>query len=278
MNMQTNIVAAPTSVTSRLATITPEMAVVMLEKNTQNRTIRQSHVDALVKELKEGRWALNGDAIRIDLDGVLLDGQHRLWACVNSDVPIQTFVVEGLPREVMATIDGNKPRTGADQLKLFGEINTALLASTLRLMVGIASKDPGLPVSRGELQLILGFNPGVRETVSKATRIKKVAPSLIGVIHYVGSVFQGKPAEAEAFMEVMVTGVPAYPGCPAHLLRERLLETKRGASRLTLVDNVDLHVHTWNNFTQKKPLTKLQQPKSKPELVGLTLHNLRTQH
>lgn len=263
---------------SFIETITPERATEILEKNKNNRRLQERHVKVLAKEMTEGRWKLNGDAIRIDWDGNLLDGQHRLWACIESGKPFDSVVITGLDPAIMPTIDGGKKRTSADVLKLAGEANTALLGATTRILVAIATDNLHGAVSSGEILKLVSLNPGLRRSVGLGASLTKVAPSLPTAIHYVGSVLQNMPEVADAWMQVLLSGIPAYDGCPVHLLRERLMERNRWAAQVGPRHAVDLHIHTWNNFVQRKKLTRLQAPATTPVLVGLTMTALNTQH
>src|SRR5258706_13354695 len=60
--------------------ITPDMATKWLEKNTMNRTIRQSSVDNYASIIKRKKRKLNGHTIIIKDKGDDLDGQHWLSA------------------------------------------------------------------------------------------------------------------------------------------------------------------------------------------------------
>ena len=96
--------------------VTPNIATKWLEQNQRNRHIRQSHVDALAQQIKSGLWKFDGATIRFDTEGNILDGQHRLWAAIESGLSIDTFVVNGLDRDVFVVIDTGIARTGADVL------------------------------------------------------------------------------------------------------------------------------------------------------------------
>lgn len=96
----------------KLETITPKKAKEWLEKrNTYNRAMRPSWVATLVGYIKAGKWKMTGDSIKFAKDGTLLDGQHRLAACVESGVAIQSLVVYGLEEDMYAWLDQGKPRT-----------------------------------------------------------------------------------------------------------------------------------------------------------------------
>ena len=78
-------------------TITPAVAEAMLKTSEAlgaiNRKLNNRHVELYANEIRSNRWKLNGDAIRLDADGRILDGQHRLHACVLAGIPFQTIVI-----------------------------------------------------------------------------------------------------------------------------------------------------------------------------------------
>lgn len=104
--------------------ITPGKAREYLAHNTHNRAIRKAHLNELTREMRAGNWVENGQAIVFDAKGNLLDGQHRLHACVASDTPFITDVVRGVsdPR-AFATIDIGKPRGAHDMATYLGDLS-----------------------------------------------------------------------------------------------------------------------------------------------------------
>ena len=84
----------------RQKTITPAVAEAMLKASEAlgavNRKLNTRHVELYANEIRSNRWKLNGDAIRLDPDGRILDGQHRLQACVLAGIPFQTIVMTGV--------------------------------------------------------------------------------------------------------------------------------------------------------------------------------------
>lgn len=116
-----------------IVTIGPNRAAELLEMNRLNRPINDAHVRRLVAQIAGGHWKFNGDTIKIAEGGDVLDGQHRLWAVVESKCPIETVIVTGVARDAFSTIDTlRKMRTGSDvvalagQLRLRGVISAAL--------------------------------------------------------------------------------------------------------------------------------------------------------
>jgi len=105
--------------TFNIETITPREATKLLEHNVENnRPISDRHVQSLARDMKEGNWAENGETIKICPQGNVLDGQHRLWACITANKPFKTVVVRGV--DGLDTIDTNRPRTLANALHMRG--------------------------------------------------------------------------------------------------------------------------------------------------------------
>ena len=101
-------------------TITPEMAKELLEQNTNNRGISPANVQKIASDMLSDGFKLNGETIKIYDDGSLADGQHRLMACVLSGKPFQTYVIRGIKKDVLHTIDAGKTRNTVEALNMTG--------------------------------------------------------------------------------------------------------------------------------------------------------------
>lgn len=102
--------------------VTPEYAKNILDNhNNANRHINKAHVKALLNNMVQGTWRFNGDSIRFDNEGMLIDGQHRLSALVEYGKPLPMIVISGFDKETMKTIDQEiKPRNLADLFRIDG--------------------------------------------------------------------------------------------------------------------------------------------------------------
>jgi hypothetical protein len=120
-----------------LVTITPKMAIELLEKNTCNRPMRQNHINDIARQIAAGEWKFNGDSVKIDTNGDIADGQHRLWAVVEAKAPVDSVIVYGVSRDAFATIDTNRvPRSGGDIIALTGtKRHRNLIASALSWLI-----------------------------------------------------------------------------------------------------------------------------------------------
>lgn len=112
--------------------ITPALAEDMLKGNINNRTMRQYVVEAYARDMVNGNWTYTGDAIRLDKEGNVLDGQHRLAAVVLANKAFYTKVIKGLPAEARKAIDTGIPRNAADVFRMDGSKYARDRAAVLR--------------------------------------------------------------------------------------------------------------------------------------------------
>jgi len=121
-------------------TITPEQASDLLANhNPSNRRLDVRHATFLAQEMERGTFRPdNGDSIRIDTNGDILDGQHRLAAIVKAGRPVEMLVAKNVDRETFATIDTGKRRTVHDvvgiELARSGVLAPKGLATAARLL------------------------------------------------------------------------------------------------------------------------------------------------
>lgn len=100
-----------TKVTVSIEEISPRLALQYLTCNNHNRAVSGSRVDRYARILDQRAWSLTGEAIIFDEDGALVNGQHRLWACVSSNKPLVVVVVRGVEPDVIRDIDQGLSRS-----------------------------------------------------------------------------------------------------------------------------------------------------------------------
>lgn len=233
-------------------TITPQMASTMLEKNAQNRPLNRAHVKTLADEMRGGRWKFNGATICMN-GNMLVDGQHRLHACIEANTPFDTLLVEGLSSDVFDTIDTGKKRSAPDVLAIRGEKNTALLASSLSFvehyMTGKVLKRPTF--TNTKIEELLEKYPDIRMSVRFAAGHKTrgiIPTSLVGGCHYLFSKRDG--VLACEFFDKLIKGNNLDDEEPVYLLRERLLSNALNKAKLPRHEIAAITIKAWN-FTRK---------------------------
>lgn len=106
--------------------ITPEKAEIYLKQNTQNRKLRKTWVESLSQAMLKGQYSLTHQGIAFDVNGVLIDGQHRLSAIVKSGVAQYVLVVTGVPVDAYKNVDIGVKRTHSDTTKLNSNITEVI--------------------------------------------------------------------------------------------------------------------------------------------------------
>ncbi len=90
---------------SRVQTITPARAAEWLEANTTNRPLSRPVVRSFAEAMRRGEWLVTHQGIAFDVNGVLVDGQHRLAAIIEADLPVQLTVFREVAEGTFDVLD-----------------------------------------------------------------------------------------------------------------------------------------------------------------------------
>jgi hypothetical protein len=110
----------PLNLSTGVHTITPEAAERLLNRNGQNRPVSFSTVLNYAMQMRNNQWAVTGQPIIINKNGMMEDGQHRALAAYLGKQTFATFVVTGVEPGLFAFLDNSRPRTGGDTLRTAG--------------------------------------------------------------------------------------------------------------------------------------------------------------
>jgi hypothetical protein len=255
-------------ITTTIETITPQMAAEMLETSGGNRHLKPHKVSGYARDMKAGRWMENGESIIFDDEGRLADGHHRLTGIVDSGCTIRTVVVRGVEPDSKKTIDMGSSRTASDALTFYGHTNVNNMGAIVRALMSLKLKTHN--AARPTVQEVFEFiteNPGIQEATNFAAnnRFSKLT-AMLGAIHLIAGQ-QGRMADAIAFVEVFSSGIPAYPGCPAHVLRERILRSFISGKAMSTHEAHNLCAVAWDKFTARQQV-KLIRPRKDFFIAG----------
>jgi hypothetical protein len=243
---------AVTDVKADFIVITPAVAREMLRRNTHNRPIREARVNGYARLMSAGQWHNNGEAIKVAVDGTILDGQHRLRAVVKSGATITILVVSGLPMEAQSTMDGGAKRNPGDVFALRGEQNAAMLGSVSRKIWMwergdkrfSAKESPTTP----ELYALVDKYPGLRRSADVAVRVyhtfRYIPPSVVGAAHHLAS--RTAPDEAAWFFEALGTGAELSLKHPVLTLRNKAMTDKNAKTEVTDGRHLAQVLTAWN--------------------------------
>lgn len=111
------------NITTDLVLVTPALATELLSRNLKNRRVRTRRVTAFIAILRAGRWESHHQGIALDVEGNLLDGQHRLMAIRDSGVSAWMNVSRGVSRTAYHYIDTHATRSVEDATGISGRVS-----------------------------------------------------------------------------------------------------------------------------------------------------------
>lgn len=140
-------------ITSVIERVTPEIAAQYLANNEGNRNIRTTRVKELSSIISRGEWMVTHQGIAFSRDGRLLDGQHRLLACIDSESPIDIMVTRNLDPSSFKALDLHGKRSFADIFGISGTLSACLNFIAMALY-------GERYVSPDQIQLVMGTELG----------------------------------------------------------------------------------------------------------------------
>jgi hypothetical protein len=243
------------------AILSPDAAAMLLEShNFKNRGLKKHQKAFLQRQIKDGKFVYNGETIIVGDNGQILNGQHRLAACVAAGMAIEVLIVFGVPASTFVTVDQGARRTGGDVLAIEGHKNCNNLAAALRQIdnyfKGALGKShangPAGVEGRGDnsftLELLARY-PGVEQSVSKMKGVRITAPAVACALHYL--FMQRSPEQADEFCDVVMNGFSpdhSYTdiGRASGMLREWLMRAALGNKKTPPWVQANIWIKAWN--------------------------------
>jgi hypothetical protein len=247
--------ATRTDLYSEVVTYTPALATEMLERGGHNRYLSSATVAKYAAIMKRGGWrADNGEAVKLDRQGVVKDGQHRLWAVVESGETVRMYTTFNVAEDCFDTLDTGKPRRGPDICSILGVKNYNLVASALTMC--FREEEGDITSSRAPdndmIEGLLERHPSVRQSVDnimvarcKTRGQKGLFPyGLAAYLHY--KFAQKDRVMADRFFWQMYTGDELKRADPVWNLRDRCLSDMVSTTKMPRIHKAALAVKAWN--------------------------------
>lgn len=244
--------------------VTPAMAAEWLEKNTGNRNLNKRLVNDYARDMESGSWVLNGEAVKISHDGVLLDGQHRLAALVQAGVSVEMLVVIDLDPSAQDTMDTGRKRSFKDVLSIRGVANSASVASVAKRMWAWDNGDikfsGNTKPTTAELNAWIAANPSVHRSAEIGARTRQafraVSQSTAGTTHNLFNRLD--PSDAAEFFAKLGSGAGLAEGDPILTVRNRLMRDAADGKRQTDMVKIGLVIKAWNYTRRGEPMNRVE--------------------
>lgn len=215
---------------NHMVTISPMQAQDLLDHhNPRNRPLKEAGVRRWATEMQAGRWDPDASDIKFDANGMLIDGQHRLSACVRSEVPMGTLIRTGLNPDTQRRVDVGIKRNTADTFKMEGipwATNTA--AGILLRIRYEEGESRGLKVtskirpdvSPDRALDYLRDHPMHEKMQLPADRMYRIGPGIARTVWFAAMAMFGESDEEDArrFSEAFLSGEWGGPGSPIQAL------------------------------------------------------------
>lgn len=219
----------------KVVEITPDMARKWLENNNpHNRNVYERVVLSYARDMATGNWVVNNQGIGFDSNGNLVDGQHRLYACIRANRPFKSLVVLGLPVangngiRVQMTIDQGKSRQAGDVFSLaYGVKDANHQAAITRGLVDIVTMAAGIKTrSRLSIRCLAEIRELYEDEIEIAMGGKSGA--IRGLVYsptMAAFAFAAKPfpEKVREFIAQYYSGENIHKGDPALTLRNYML-------------------------------------------------------
>lgn len=236
-----------------------------LQHNVSNRKISRATVNNYAAAMQRGEWLFNGETIKFDTDGCLLDGQHRLMAIVHANLTLQLGVFRNLDKAAFKTIDTGKNRSGGDLLSLYGVKNPNAVATALR---HVFFYETNQWTSRGakwgrmsntQLQETFDKYGDIVKSADRAMRSPlfcKMLPHSVNIFGYYMTQRVSR-TKADIFFRELVDGRFSDNSDAVYTLRERLIETSNEYDKPSSKVKLCWLITAWNSFYAQKDIDRL---------------------
>jgi len=264
--------AAKYGISLAIETITPVMAQAWLDRGGTNRKPSERAIQKLMWAIQLGEWDMTGETIKLDKDGKVRDGQHRLHAVIRAGIPVDNIVVRGISESAFDKIDTGKSRSMADVLSIHGHNQTVAKATAARGLMLIeqigrittgGSRLGTIPMPSNAAGLAyIESHPEVNEGIRLADKVRVVGGFVGGTGLWaipLAMFWRLSPEQTEVFVESLVVGEMLERGSPILRLRNSYQGRSRdwhahGEARERLVAIV---IKAWNFWRRDETVQQI---------------------
>jgi len=217
--------------------------------------------------------AFNGEAIQVSTEGLLLNGQHRLSAVIQSGVTVKMLIVWGVEPESFKTMDQGRVRKASDVLGMLGHKNSTRLAAVARCILNYEQFEEIDPTSRGltnnaEIEGVVKRHPEIIHAVktSKSSDSARRLPSYGWAIYYLACC--ANQIEAEKFFHAIVgDGSGLESNSAALYFRNWALSSKVVNGRNSRALAAYIVVHLWRKHLAGEKVKMVRAPDNFRDLL-----------
>ena len=221
--------------------VTPDQAIRWLEGNTHNRKLREERVKQYARDITRGEWYLSHQGIAFDPSGVLVDGQHRLWAIIEANMAVEMLVSTDVSKDTQLVIDDHLPRSGVDALQIRGKGSSRRKVAVLNILLRGFSR--GRATHSELLDAYNRYEDTIEWTTDhflRATRLFTISSCQAAVAR---AYYTADKNELASFCKMLTTGMPFSSMTERQmrtvtLLRSFILRHEKGIRAATVREDI----------------------------------------
>ena len=223
----TNSLIAAKAAPPNYVTITPSEAAELLENKAANRPISRASVGKYERLIKAGHFIdCPNDAVVVNKDGRLINGQHRLTACVRTQTPIRVVLTVD-DDAAMAVMDTGQRRSLGQVIGLTGIADGDVVASIARAFVTLHRGNYRYKATDAETIALYRALPNFDFWRLRTKSIKFTSRPQLSALLLAAELHGGNKWTAHDAADVLVDGIPKYGEYDAmHKAREWLIGQK----------------------------------------------------
>lgn len=268
---------------AEVVTITPEMADLWwkTKRRMKNRRMKPGKIRQYSSDMLADRFPPNNDAICFDTEGKLINGHHRLQACIKAGTPFRSFVHYNIDPAAFITMDVSASRSMGDVLDLNSVDNASLIAPALnwwsRFHHGKLEGSLDLTYQE-ELAIYKNARPAIDSAATFINELKWKHIASPPIAMFCLLVFRLHDAtRADDFMRSLSTGATGNdPDNPILLLREKLRNSHTSKYKADVIGSqmaIALIFKTWDLWLSGDKVKRLSMTKeeARKKLKGAPL-------
>jgi len=248
---------------SRVCEFTPELAEYILENlNINNRPRKAKKIIDYKRDMQADNWSLTGETIKFGTDGHLKDGQNRLAACVQAQVPFTTHAIFGIDPDTFHHMDTGKNRSANDVLSIMGVKNAVKMSITIKFLLSWfkGKTDTGSGISNQEVKdaYLSRFDVNLlEESVKWGMKVNKQTRFPIGQLSatYYIAIENGRRKEIESFYTMFMSQTGASRS-PQIKMQQHLVMLRGNNMSISSHEYSVLLSRAVHCFINKKTMTK----------------------
>ena len=163
----------------KLESVDPKKAERWLDLNKNNRKLRSGVAEIYADDMRNGRWTNCPEAISFYADGDVADGQHRLWAIIESGTTQIFPIVRGLSREDGLNINRGLNRSLVDNARISGSDNVSNEMISFARATHFGTATRGRMSSATQLECIDAHRTAIEWTISNGPRGKGIRNAVV---------------------------------------------------------------------------------------------------